>query len=453
VTPDAELAREGLARERQPLPRRRALTEVVVAGLFVAASVALALLADADREFELGPAAALVAMFALGIRVQINVGVTYTTPVQLAFVPMLLVLPTPVVPLLVLVAWVLGRLPDLRRINPDRLLLVPGDCWFAIGPALVLVLGDAQTPEWSDWPVYLAALAAQFVLEAVATEVRDWIGEGVAPRLVLHELWQVWAIDALLSPLGVLAAFATQSFEYAFLLLVAPAGLLGFYASERNRRLEHALALADAARDRETLIAGASHELVTPVGVMLGLTTRLTTGSELTPERRRELDTVLHREVLALRQIVRQFVDYTRIKTQRNPDLDLQPTRLEPLAADVVLALRGHGRIGIVPTEGLPDVLVDGSRAHQMIMSVTGEALDQVDSAQLEFASDETTVTLTVTTSHPPRERPFAEGGEGPNAGLGLYVTRELARLQGGDLEVSGTEDGGARYVLSFSRA
>jgi signal transduction histidine kinase len=453
VTDDAELAREGFARRKQPLPRRRALAEVGAAGLYVGAALALALVAEADRELEAGPVIALVAMFALGIRVQINVGVTYTTPVQLAFVPMLLLLPTPAVPLLVLVAWVLGRLPDLRSMHPDRLLLIPGDCWFAIGPAIVLVLGDAQTPEWSDWPVYLAALAAQFAVEAVSGAAREWIGEGVTPRLVMRELGLVWGIDALLSPLGLLAAFATASFDYAFLLLVAPAGLLGFYAREREARLDHALALADAARDRESLIAGASHELVTPIGVLLGLTTRLAEGSELTRERRRELDVVLHREVLALRQVVRQFVDYTRLKTERSLELETVPLRIEPIAAEVVLALRGLGAVGIAPSDELPEVLVDPGRAHQMIMSVTAEALEGVDSVHLQFAVDPAAVRLVVTSTRPARDRPFAEGGPGAGAGLGLYVTRELARMQGGQLEAEPTEDGGARYVLTLPRA
>src|SRR3712207_9420732 len=96
-------------------------------------------------------------MFAAGVRVRIDTGITYTTPVQLAFVPMLLLLPTPFVPLLVLLAWTIGRLPDLvlrDGTHPDRVLLLPGDSWFSLGPALVLVLADAQLPAAAKGPGY-----------------------------------------------------------------------------------------------------------------------------------------------------------------------------------------------------------------------------------------------------------------------------------------------------------
>ncbi len=58
-----------------------------------------------------------------------------------------------------------------------------------------------------------------------------------------------------------------------------------------------------------------------------------------------------------------------------------------------------------------------------------------------------------MTSPQPLRDRPFAEGGEGSSAGLGLYVTRELARRQGGELEALPSDGGGARYVLSLPLA
>ena len=36
----------------------------------------------------------------------------------------------------------------------------------------MLVLGDAQTPDWSDWPIYVAAFAAQLAL-ALSGRDRD----------------------------------------------------------------------------------------------------------------------------------------------------------------------------------------------------------------------------------------------------------------------------------------
>jgi signal transduction histidine kinase len=448
---------EGWTRKRQPLSQRRAVAEVVTGGAFVAAAVCLAVFADADRALEWGHAVALVALFAAGIRVQIDAGVGYTTPTQLAFVPMLFVLPTPAVPLLVLLAWSIGRLPDLRgrdAMHPDRMLLVPADCWFSLGPAFVLVLFDAQTAQWSDWPIYLLALVAQFACEAASGSVRERLGEGARSAIVSRELGLVWGIDALLSPLGLLAVFATDNFEYSYLLLAPPVILLGFYARERTRRLENALALAETARDRQHLIAGASHELVTPLAVLLGLTDRLaTSGDRIDGARRAQIDAVMRREVLALKQVVRQFVDYTRIKTERELTLRPEPVELGGVVASVVVALESSGRLTLSGTVEAPPALIDPDRAEQMVTALAAIALEGSDEAQVALAGTETDVVLTVTTPAAPPARPFAEGGEGSAGGLGLYVTRELARHQGGEVTAEPTDDGGARYTLIVPRA
>ncbi len=379
---DAELAREGSARRRQPLPPRRALTDAVTGGAFVVAAVALAVLADADRSLQVGPAIVLVAMFALGFRVRIDVGVSYTAPVQLAFVPMLLLLPTPAVPLLVLLGWLVGRLPDLRGtdgIHPDRLLLIPADCWFALGPALVLIarrrpdarLGATGRSTWPRWPRSSRSSCSS------ATSATG-SARASRPRLRGARAADSSGRSTRCCPRSACSPPSPRTtFTYAFVLVIPLAGLLvALRARARRSGSRTPSRCADAARDREALIAGASHELVTPLGVLVGLTSRLVYGGELSRERRDQLDTVMRREVIALRHVVRQFVDYTRLKTERDLQLRPEPTRLEPVAADIVIALTGSGRVGVTPTEALPPALVDPDRAHQMVMSVTAEALE-----------------------------------------------------------------------------
>ena len=99
----------------------------------------------------------------------------------------------------------------------------------------MLTAADAQTPDWADWPWYLLALASQFVLDLVGHRGARVGRPGhpaaaAGPRLVG---W-IQAVDAMLAPLGLLAAFASESWEYAFLLLVPAAGLLVFFSRERS---------------------------------------------------------------------------------------------------------------------------------------------------------------------------------------------------------------------------
>ncbi|MEA2294444.1 MAG: hypothetical protein QOE86_2083 [Solirubrobacteraceae bacterium] len=434
-----------------PMDRRRRITEAAIGAAFLAAALALALLADADTPWRVGPAVVLTLLFALSTRVLFEVGAGYSVPTQLAFVPMLLLLPTPWVPLLVAGGWLLGKLSELRdgRTHPDRLLLVLPNSWFAIGPALTLVALDAQTPEWSHWPAYVLALLAQFVFDAVASELREGFGRGIAPRVQLHVLGWVQAVDALLSPLGLLAAFASLSWDYAFLLLVPPAGLLLSYSRERASRLTSALALADAARERQELIASASHEMVTPLGILIGLTDRMAPGRRLDDERREQIHGAMRRELVQLRQLVRQFVDYTRLKTDRGLALGSGPASVGPVLEDIAFALSVAATMRVRAPDTLA-VRADPDRVHQMILALA-VALLRSTSGQAELTLTATAaagrVEITVEGTGPGTLAGFEEGGA---AGIGLHVTRELALIHGGDVRTDPGPNGAARYVLTL---
>jgi len=224
--------------------------ELAVGLPFLLAAAALALRGHSGIPLQAGPAAALVLSYALLSRVRFHAGVGHTVPTQLAFVPMLFLAPTQLVPLLVLLGMLVGNLPDyaIGRLHPGRALMLPGDAWHAIGPALVLLAAGATTPSWSDWPWYLLALGAQFALDFAVYAVRARLALDVPGREQLRALAWVWVVDALLAPLGLAAAFASDHHPYAFLLVLPLAALLTLFARERNERLEQALELGGAYR-------------------------------------------------------------------------------------------------------------------------------------------------------------------------------------------------------------
>ena len=71
----------------------------------------------------------------------------------------------------------------------------------------------------------------------------------------------VYLIDALLAPIGFLAALATEVYPYAYLLAIAPAALLGLIARERSRRIAHELALERAFRRSTRALDARAEEL------------------------------------------------------------------------------------------------------------------------------------------------------------------------------------------------
>lgn len=263
--PEASRAVPGLPPGENPLPqpieRRPARgepptwheyrAELAVGVPFLVAAVTLALLGDdSGTPLQVGPAIALVLSYAVLSRVRFHAGVGHTVPTQLAFVPMLFLLPTQLVPLLVLLGMLVGNLPDYARgaLHPGRALMLPGDAWHAIGPALVLLAAGATTPMWSDWPWYVLALGAQFAIDLGVYAVRARLALDIPSREQLRALAWVWVVDALLAPLGLLAAFASDHHPYAFLLVLPLAALLTLFARERNERLDQALELGGAYR-------------------------------------------------------------------------------------------------------------------------------------------------------------------------------------------------------------
>ena len=247
---------ESLERRGQTLDRRELLGGLPFVGGFIAAALALALLTDAARELSVPLALAFVAAYAVADRIEFSVGAGYVVPTQLVFVPMLLLLPTPLVPLIVAVCVLVTTGIDVARgsIAPSRLLLAPADAWFAIGPAAVLVLAGAQLPDWTHLPAFAAALLAQLAFDTGTTALRAYVTLHVPPRTMLAELKLVRQVDVLLFPIGLLAAVAAADAPAAALLVLALVPLLVGFGREREASIQRSLELSRAYRGTALLL-------------------------------------------------------------------------------------------------------------------------------------------------------------------------------------------------------
>jgi HD-GYP domain-containing protein (c-di-GMP phosphodiesterase class II) len=235
--------------------RQLLVTEAVAAAAFLLGAVALAALGSSARSFSTWPLVATVLVYLAATRVRFQVGSAWTPPTQLAFVPMLFVLPTPFVPLIVAACFVADELPDALggRLTRARLLARVGDSFYSLGPALVLVVFGGQVFSWSNWPLFLLAFLAQIVFDAGAGLTRSWFAEHVHPRDQLPMLW-LYATDGCLSCIGLLAAAAAVEQGWVVLLTLPLIALLWLLARERRQRLDFGLALSTAYRGTATLL-------------------------------------------------------------------------------------------------------------------------------------------------------------------------------------------------------
>ncbi len=241
----------------QPPTRRELRFEIANAAAFLATAAALAVFLTPGRSAPWHVAVAMVVALALTKQVRFEIGIGYGLATQIIFVPMLLLLPAGWVPLAVLAGVTLGNLPHCIRgkTHPARLVHMPGDSWYAVGPALVVGLLASPEPSIDQLPVYAAALAAQFAFDLGASTIQDWIAHGIRPQLQLSLMGWVCLVDLLLAPVGLAIALASVDAPYAFLLGLPLAALLGLFASERSTRIEHAVELGRAYRGTTLLLS------------------------------------------------------------------------------------------------------------------------------------------------------------------------------------------------------
>jgi HD-GYP domain-containing protein (c-di-GMP phosphodiesterase class II) len=236
---------------------------VISACAFVAVALAIALLAPNERTIDPLLIAGLIAAYAIASRVRFEFGSTYVTPEQLVFVPTLLLLPLPLVPIVVVVAALLSQLPDFveRSWHRDRWMSCFADSWFCVGPVLVLSLFAPGEPEISHAGIYALAFGAQLVGDLGWATIRDRVVDRLptVKRVPFAQIWRNYAgvakFDALLSPVAAVIAIVAASEPFAVLAIVPLVLMLESFARERSERYANALELQRAYRGTVMLLS------------------------------------------------------------------------------------------------------------------------------------------------------------------------------------------------------
>ena len=239
--------------------------------------------------------------------------------------------------------------------------------------------------------------------------------------------------------------------------------------SKQRRALLAARAEAEAAnRSKDQFLANMSHELRTPLHAILGYAD-LAAGTMPEQSRREALATIASsgRHLLSL---INDLLDLSRIRSG-HLELNPAPVHLAALFEEIAAMVRVEAhRKGLdfflEISDGLPDtVQADGKRLRQILLNLLGNAIKFTDSGGVTLSvhcmpEENGNVELRVSVrdtgagiSVNDTSRifaPFEQAEEGrkqeSGVGLGLAITRELARLMGGDVAVDSQLGHGSQF-------
>lgn len=246
-------------------------------------------------------------------------------------------------------------------------------------------------------------------------------------------------------------------------------GLMGF-GRDITERKRYQDALERASRDKTTFISTISHELRTPLNGIVGLS-RILLDTELNPEQTNYLKTI-HISAITLGNIFNDIIDMDKLE-RRKVQLDNQPIDFTSFLADLenlsgLQAQQKGLKLEMNPTLPLPHkVVTDGTRLRQILWNLISNAVKFTPKGGLVTVrvcyEEENTLRFEVQDSgigipQDEQDKIFAmyyqvkdsHGGKpATGTGIGLAVSRRLAKSMGGDISVSSKPGEGSLFTLT----
>ncbi|MEX9413249.1 aerobic respiration two-component sensor histidine kinase ArcB [Escherichia coli] len=246
-------------------------------------------------------------------------------------------------------------------------------------------------------------------------------------------------------------------------------GLMGF-GRDITERKRYQDALERVSRDKTTFISTISHELRTPLNGIVGLS-RILLDTELTAEQEKYLKTI-HVSAVTLGNIFNDIIDMDKME-RRKVQLDNQPVDFTSFLADLenlsALQAQQKGlRFNLEPTLPLPhQVITDGTRLRQILWNLISNAVKFTQQGQvtvrvrydegdmLHFEVEDSGIGI----PQDELDKIFAmyyqvkdsHGGKpATGTGIGLAVSRRLAKNMGGDITVTSEQGKGSTFTLTI---
>jgi signal transduction histidine kinase len=383
-----------------------------------------------------------------------------------------------------------GALHDLAHRRPLRRLafnIGTHTIGLAAGAAVWMALAGGQAADSSALPAILTGtavfVAVKSALFAGFVALDETVRSSVSPSRILRQS----VLVIVMAQVGVLVLVLAA--ERTALLLLAVASMLGAYLllrtetravlarddAERTAKREAELRaqeqevirkLKETDQMKDDLLAMVSHELRTPLTTVVGALRLLNAGPPLDPEERQEMLEMADRQARRLWVLIEQLLLAAQSEQGRATFLSTAAERVEVDAADLLAeaateagAGAGGDRIELRCDRHLPVRL-----APDAVLQVLGNLVDNACKYSPEdrpvrlvgerHGNDAILAVEDAGAGVPVEEREriferFTRLEPGRGLGLGLYIARQLARAQGGDLVVTdAAELGGSRFEL-----
>ncbi|HKT09137.1 MAG TPA: PAS domain-containing sensor histidine kinase [Gemmatimonadaceae bacterium] len=242
-------------------------------------------------------------------------------------------------------------------------------------------------------------------------------------------------------------------------------------AAELERRRVEA---DSASRAKTDFLATMSHELLTPLNAIGGYASLLSMGlrGPLTPEQRADVDRIRGSQ-LQLLGLINDLLNFTRIESG-HVAFSVGDVVLSDVVREVAetMSPQVSARRLVEDRIGCSDAVVaraDRSKVEQILLNLLSNAVKYTPPGghltwSCSAADEHVRLTIRDTGQGIPADRledifePFVQVGRGfarpgEGAGLGLAISRDLARAMGGDLTVESAPNEGSAFTLDLPRA
>ncbi|MFZ2226251.1 MAG: HAMP domain-containing sensor histidine kinase [Candidatus Moraniibacteriota bacterium] len=262
-----------------------------------------------------------------------------------------------------------------------------------------------------------------------------------------------------------------RTINNSYLILVLTILVVILLVANHTRLFGYAVSLEklkEVDQMKDTFISMASHELRSPLTAIQGYLELFRDGNKKTldTENQRYLDNISH-SIKRLGSLINDMLEVSRLEGNRIP-ITLAPIDTQKLIGESVEELASSAqekklKLIYTPLPDLPFALADPERTKQIIINLLSNAIKYTPRGKVELTTKLSKKELLITVADTgmgisPEEQAKLfqkfyriQTDETKNivgTGLGLWITRELARKMDGDITLESMSGVGSRFTL-----